>query len=238
MALGKTKIIAGAIGIIILSIGVFVYLNFGSLITRTAEKIATNALGVNVNISSIHVNLKDKQVTVNSLKIANPPGYKNPYIITADEIAIKLNTASKKLIDFDEINVKGSVVYLEINDKGMNVDDLKKLANRKEQRESVGSEQIRVIIKHMLIDASTIKPTVSFMNKDIGDISLPALKFSNIGQGKGVEAGEAVTQVLTYYLSAIEKEVRKSEIAGQIPGYGDAQRVLDKATEGLKGLFK
>jgi len=219
--------------------GGYLYLNFGSMITRTAETIASNALGVTVNIGSITVSLSDKKVTVNTLEIANPPGYSKPYAMTADKILIGLNTASKQLIDFKDIVVKGSVVNLEVNEKGMNLHDLKRLAARKEQKESVGSEQVRVIVEHMVIDASVINPSITLIPREIQPIRMPAITFSGIGKGSGMNADDAIVQVLTKYLSAIEEAARDGGMLNGLPGgLGDVKKTLDDAAGGLQKLFK
>lgn len=228
-----------AVLVVLAAGGVYLYMNFGSLLTRTAEKIASNALGVSVDIGSINVSLQDKKVTVNTLEIGNPPGYKTPYAVKADSIAIGLNTASKELIDFKDIQVKGSVVNLEVNEKGsMNLNDLKTLANQKKQTESVGSEAIRVIVKHMVIDASTIKPTISLLDKDIDPITLPALTFNNIGSGSGIPVKDAIVQVMTKYLNEAQGAARRSGALAGVPGFDGVTKVIDDAKDSLKKLFQ
>ena len=236
----KKKIVLGAVAAVVLGAGVFLYLNFADILVRTTEKIASNALGVGVHIGSIDVSLSDKKVIVNAIKVNNPPGYKSPYIITTDKVEIALNTASRELIDFKDINVTGSTVYAEVNEKGMNLVDLKKLATAKKQKEAAGSEAIRVIVKHMVIDSSVIKPRVSFLDREIGDIRMPPLTLSNIGQGGGVNAGTAITNVMVKYLSAAEKQVRKEGLLKgvEVPGLDDARKTLNKEADKLKGLFQ
>jgi hypothetical protein len=218
--------------------GVYLYMNLGGLITRTAEKIASDALGVRVNIGNINVSLQDKKVTVNRLEISNPPGYRETNAMTAEKIIIALNTASKKLVDFKDVQVIGSVVNLEVNEKGMNLNDLKNLANRKKQKESVGSEQVRVIVQHMVVAASVINPSITLLNRDIQPLHMPAIKLSGIGQGGGVNADVAIVKVLTQYLNAVEREARESGMLNDMPGIGDVKRTLDDAAGGLKKLFQ
>ncbi|MBN8543127.1 MAG: hypothetical protein J0M34_02575 [Alphaproteobacteria bacterium] len=223
--------------VLVIGVGAYLYLNLGAMVTQTAEKIASGALGVAVNIGSVDVSLSDKKVTVNTIEIANPTGYSKPHAVTAKSIAIGLNTASKQLIDFKDILVKGSVVNLEMNEKGMNLVDLKNLANSKKQKESVGSEQVRVIVQHMVIDASTINPSVSFLKHDIKPITMPAITFSNIGKGGGVKAGDAISHILIKYLSAIEKTARDSGALGDIPILDKIGKNVDDVAKGLKDLF-
>jgi hypothetical protein len=217
--------------------GIFVYLNFANWAKNLSEKIASDALGVKVQISSLHISLKDKTVSVNNLRIHNPRGYKNPHAMTTDLIKISLNTASKELIDFKDIKVSGSTIYLEVTEKGNNLSDLKKLTAAKSQKESAGSEQVRVIIKRMTIGASTLKPSVTLLGGALGNIDIPAVSLSNIGQtDNGVLAKEAITQILTKYMSVAES---KAQRAGLLKGIeGNVQKTIKDTENKVKNIGK
>lgn len=225
--------------VLLLAIAGYLYFNLGGFITRTAEKIASDALGVKVNIGRIEVSLSDMRAMVHSLKISNPPGYRKPYAMTAERILIGLNAASKQLIDFKDIEVKGSVVNLEINEKGMNLADLKTLAAGKEQKESVGSEQVRVIIKHMVIEASVINTSITMLDRDVAPLRLPAMAFNNIGSGSGMPAGSAVEQVFSKYLSAVISAAQQNGLLdSMLPSLNDTKGTLDNTAKKLNKLFR
>ncbi|MEM6781620.1 MAG: hypothetical protein AAF569_07130 [Pseudomonadota bacterium] len=230
------KFIFMVLGLVILMGGIFVYLNFGDLTKRAAERIASNALGVTVKISSLDISLTDKKVTVNGLKIGNPPGYKKPYAMTSERINIGLNTASKELIDFKNIQVEGSVVNLEVTEKGTNLNDLKKLAQAKPQKESMGSETIRVIVQNMVIGASTLNPSVTLLGGDLGTINIPSVRLSGIGRKEnGVLARDAITQIITKYMSVAEKEANQ---AGYLKGVTKEVEKIEKVVDDVKKDFK
>jgi len=209
---------------------VFLYLNFGNLAKGITERIASDALGVKVRISSLDVSLADKKVFVNGLTIANPPGYKNAHAITVEKISIGLNNATKELIDFDDIQVEGSVVNLEVTPNGNNLTDLKNLAAAKPQKESVGSEQIRVIVQKMVIGASTLNPSVTLYDGSLGSIQIPAISLSGLGQREnGILAKDAITQVITKYLSAAQS---KANNAGFMKGKEEIEKMLKGSMDG------
>lgn len=238
--MSKTKIILIAVTTLVFAGGVYLYMNFNSMITRQAERIASDALGVRVNIGSIDISLSDKVATVNTIEIGNPKGYKKDNAITADSIRIGLNSAATDLIDFNDITVKGSVVNLEVNENGMNLLDLKNLAQSKKQTDTAGSETVRVIVKKMVIEASTINPSVTFLDRDITSITMPAIHFSNLGQGGGMEAGDAIVKVITKYINETVQQARQSgALTGvKIPGTDDVKKLMDDAKEGIKSLFQ
>ena len=226
------------LGVIVIG-GIFVYLNFADLAKRAAEKIASNALGVDVAISSLDISLKDKKAVLSGLRIDNPPGYKKPYIITADRINIGLKTASKELIDFDDISVDGVVVNFEATPNGTNLTDLKKLTQAKEQRESVGSEQVRVIVRKMVVNTSTLNPSVTLLNKDIGSISIPPVHISGIGtKTNGALAKDAVSQILVQYLGAAERASSQAGLLNADSIKSNFGEAVDDATKDIKKDIK
>lgn len=243
------KFIGGLISVLVLLLvagGIFVYLNFGGLAKTLAERIATDALGVKVNIGSLDISLENRTAVVNNLTIANPPGYDGRHAMTAEKIVIGLNTASKQLIDFNDIDVIGSVVNLEVTPNGTNLTDLKELAMQKKQRESVGSEAIRVIVRKMAIGASTLNPRVTLLpGQDLGSIKIPAINLSGIGEKEnGVLAKEAIIQVITKYIGVAQREANKAGMFKGLPT-DELQKIqgglVEKAkddVEKLKGDIK
>ena len=233
------KIFFSLLGLLIVAAGIFLYLNFGNLAKNTAEKIASNALGVKVTISSLNVSLKEKRVTINGVKIANPPKFKNRHIITANNIIIGLNTASRELIDFKDIRVNGTVVNLEVTERGTNLSALKKLIEQKKQKQSAGSEQVRVIVRNMMINESTINPSVTLLNTDIGSIKLPSVRVSGIGQrDNGVLAEDAVRQIMVKYLKSAENQIRREGLLGNVDAVvKEVEDAVDDVKNTLKGLF-
>lgn len=231
-----TKKILSIFALLLIAVGVFVFLNFNNLAKSAAEKIASDALGVKVRIASLNISLADKEASVNGLRISNPPGYKKAHAITSDKITIGLNTASKQLIDFKNIKVEGTTVNLEVTEKGTNLTDLKNLAAKKPQKKSVGSEQIRVIVRNMVIGTSTLNSSVNLLGIDMAPIKIPPVRLSNIGQReKGVLAKDAITQIITKYIKTSQKEANK---AGMLKGLNDVSDNIGEAVDDLKTDFK
>lgn len=235
LSASKKSLALIAVLAIVLAGGIFVYMNFGGILTRTAERIASNALGVPVDIGSIRLSVSDRTAIVSSVDIGNPPGYTQKHAIEVNEVHIALNAASKELIDVKDVAVRGSVVNVEINENGINLKDLQNLANRKKQKESAGSEQIRVIVEKMAVEASTINVTSSFLGRHIDPITMPPVTISRIGSGNaGVSADEALARIIGKYLGAAQSEVSRQ---GLMQGL-DKEGIIDEAKEKLKSLFE
>ena len=252
MALAK-NLIGGLFSVILLLViagGVFIYLNFGGLAKSLAEKIASDALGVKVAISSLDISLEKRTAAVNGLKISNPPGYEGRYAMTAEKIIIGLNTASKQMIDFNDINVVDSVVNLEVTPNGTNLTDLKELAMQRKQKESVGSEAVRVIVRKMAIGASTLNPRVTLLpGQDLGSIKIPAINLSGIGEKEnGILAKEAIVQVVTKYIGVAQREANQAGLMKGLPAdelkkiqgglVEKAKDDVEKLKGDIKNIFK
>lgn len=243
------KILGISIFVLFVVTGTYLYFNFNNIALRTTETIATNALGVDVKIGSLDVALLDKRVTVANIKIANPEGYKGNYIIEIGQIDIGLNSVSSSLIDFKNIDVTEPVINVEINDKGMNVMDLKNQlssgGNASENSSSGGDagESIKVTIDSAEIKTTTINASVAFLDKNIASFTMPSMKFTDIGKGENTSAGDAMTQILKKYTAKIQEHVVKNNaLSGvDIPGISDVNKVVNDAignvTNKLKGLF-
>lgn len=241
------KAILFLLGGALLCAAVFLYMNFNNMALRTSEKIASSALGVQVKIGTMDIALTDKKVTVGDIMIANPQGYKGSYIMEVGQIDIGLKTASSDFIDFNNIDVSDSVVNVEINESGANIVDFKRMldAPENEGKPSTSAEEaIKVIVEKAAINSSTIKVDVSFLNKEVPSLTMPAVRFNNLGKGGGgIEAEAAMTQIFSRYLGEVRREVAKHDaIEGLgIPGISDAKSVIDAAvddvTNTIKGLF-
>ena len=88
MALAK-NIFGGIFSVIVLLIiaaGIFLYFNFGGIAKTLAQKIASDALGVSVRMTSLDISLEERTAVVNNLRISNPPGYDGAHAMTAEKI--------------------------------------------------------------------------------------------------------------------------------------------------------
>ncbi|HBR69109.1 MAG TPA: hypothetical protein DEA55_07025 [Rhodospirillaceae bacterium] len=188
--------------------GVLLYMNFGDIAKKIAQKIASETLGVTVSIGKIDVALKEKTVTVSKVKVGNPEGYKGPHAATIETIYLKADTLSQALLRFNDISVTGSEVYLEVRETGTNLTDIKKTVNAKAAKGDKAAQQIKVIIERMKIEEMRVHPSVLLAGiGDMQPITLPPIKLNGIGvKENGVLAREAIGQIW----QSISSEVSKS----------------------------
>lgn len=257
---GSVKKIIAAVAVLIIIGVVVLYMNMGSIAKTMAEKVGSETLGVKVSIGSIDINLKEKSVAVHSISIANPEGYSEPNAMTVELVNVDMDSFSKELLVFDDVTVKGAELFLEVNERGTNLSDLQNnLGNDRkdstDNKESEGGcEAPKVILKNFLFSGAQLHPKVTFVGANMSDINVPDIKLTGIGEKEnGVLAREAIAQIWSKISSA---SVNASASAGMLEGISaeglkdlpasiklpqdlsiDTDDALDKASEGLKGLF-
>ena len=232
------KLLLRGIAAILVAGGIYMYQNLGGAVTRATERIASEALGVPVDIGSIRLALAKKKVTVRGIKVSNPAGFRQPYVVTAESVDITLGSFSQEEINFKDITVKGSAVNLELNENGLNVLALKDLMGRKEQKQKAANETVKVVIDRMLISATKIHPSVTLFSDKVGVIDMPPLTLNGIGRGRSVTAGDAIVQIMDQYLALVARQARGSGILKNAPSAQDIQNGADSVVKSVGGLLK
>ena len=258
MVINKSAITFGSLAFALLfGGGVFLFTNLGSLAKTASERIASDVLGVAVRIESMDVSLQDKKVTLRGLKIANPPGFQKPNILTVDDIAIVLGKASASRLEFDQIKVSGTQVFVEVQNAGTNLSTIqsnvknsakKKAAQPKAADNNAQSseanatgqadtpkEPLKVIIRDLNIGDITLYPSTTLVPLDVGTITVPAVRLSGIGaRENGIVARDAIAQIWNTLASRLSKSALQ---AGFFEGLSsDALKDLGAATvKKLKG---
>lgn len=233
----------------------YVLYNLNTLAKPISERIASKAIGTRVSIGDMDIALKDKKVTVSNIRIKNPPGYKKPNAITIDAIAITLTSAGKDLVNFKDIQVRGTNAYLEVTPNGTNLQDLQKRMQAAKQ--SKAPSAIKVIIDRIATSKATLHPSVTLLGEqNLKPIAIPSLTLRGIGRKQnGVLAEDAVKQIMTPLLKSLSKSAGnagfyKGLSADTLKDLGQSQlntvkdKVskelgvnVDEVTKGLKGLF-
>lgn len=238
--------------------GAYVVMNLGSLAHTTAERIASDALGVDVNIGKLDISLQNKNATVTNLRISNPPGFQKPHALSVEKISVTLDTVTRELVGFKDITVQGTNVNVEVTQNGTNLQAIRKgmpkthtnAANDNQQDEQEKAPPLKVIVQRLAVTEASVNPSVTLLqDQDLKGVTVPNIVLTGIGEKEnGILAREAVAQIWTqlsarfskaaasagFYegLSADKlKELGVSTIKNRISN--EVEKVGDK----LKGLF-
>lgn len=246
--------------------GVYLMMNMDSLAKNLTEKIASDALGVAVNVGTMDINLQERSVSVGGLTIANPEGFEKPHALSISTINVALDSISQKLIHFKNIDVKGTNVFLEVQPNGTNLLAIhkgmtKKSADKKQntkekkttEQSPANAKNIKVIIDQFAFASAQLDPTITLVStQDLQPIEVPAITLSNIGtKENGVLAHEAITQIWTHLNTQFSDSANSAGFYNGLAGdalkdlvgnntteiQNRIQNELHKVGEKLKSLF-
>jgi len=233
--------------------GIYLFLNLGSIAKNLTEEYATRTLGVDVSIGRMDVSLQNRTIDVSNVKIDNPDGYKAPHAVTVKSIHIQAGSLGSKLLEFQEVSVAGTDVYLEIKPNATNLTDIRKNLNENVGASpSDGEKAVKVILDKLLLNG-TIHPDITFLDKKLEPFVMPSIQLSGIGRGEnGVLVGNAISQVWkAISRESIRAANKQGVLAGvdvsvlQDAGIGDVTIIkdninhqVDKITNSIKGMLE
>lgn len=229
--------------------GLYLYMNFGAIATRMAETVATQTLGVDVNIGAVRVSLQDKKVEVTNIQIANPPGYKAPHAMTIGLMSIQAETLSQELLNFSNASMKNMHINLEVTPTGTNLTDIRdqiKIPGREAQAAQDQKTLTKVILREFAAEGGTITPSIAMLDVQPKTFDIPAVHLSGIGEAEnGVLAQQAISQI---FQALANQSIKAAHTQGLLEGMnGDALKAIgvgkvDQIKETIrnkvKGLFE
>lgn len=212
MAKAIIKFLIFMLAFLFLGAGIWLYINLDQIGKIVAERVASDAMGVDVTIGSLDVGVQDKRIEVRDVRIDNPAGYDKPHIITVDALEIQAGDLSRELVEFDDITASGTNVYVEVKSGTTNLhalrDQVDGIAQKREveaaqtgsaaaQTKVDASETIKVILRKLSLSGATIHPSVTLIDsQDLRPLDLGTITLSGIGtRENGVLAKDAVSQI-------------------------------------------
>jgi len=242
--------------------GAYLYMNLGSITKVITERLASDALGVGVTISTLDIDVQNKIIDVGDIRIKNPDGYAKPYVMSIDSIRVQAQTLSKDLLNFQDITVTGTDVYVEVKEGSTNLHTLRdQVANIAAQRKAEkpveskeGETPVKVIIQNFLLDRAALYPSVTLIQEqDLQPVTIPPIRLTGIGEREnGVLVQDAVAQIARHLMKEFNNAAAQSGFlagmsADTLRDMGLSQvdavktRVLDEIDNvggRLKGMFE
>ena len=245
--------------------GVYVITQLNKLAKPYAERIASEAMGVNVTIGSLDVFLKERRAMASDIRIANPAGFIKPYAITIKNADVTLTSVAPKFVDFTEIDASGVDIYAEVQNNTTNIHELQKLvkakqvlrdaemAENKDANTSEEDQPLNVIVRHVAMSSGQLHPSVVlFSDEDLKPVKLKPIVVRDVGLNEGgIPAREATSQISKKVLSSLTNQALDSgfyeglsaealrEIGlSQVDQLSkDLKKDINKIGEGLKSIF-
>jgi len=207
----------------------FITFRVDGMIESRMERAATEALGSKVEVGGVHTNLRDGTLTVDSITVANPPGFENPY-------AVKLN-AVEASVDYESREIKRVVIEnpeFIIEEAGglTNFGQMMKALESDSEpaaSESSGREPV-ITIRHFRIN----KTRAAFESRSLDkytDVKVDAIEMNNL-EGTPSELADLIARKVVGELSSeAGMALLKAQAGKQIDKMGE------KVSGALKGLL-
>lgn len=242
--------------------GAYVATNLGSIALNMSEKIGTKALGVNVDIDTMDISIKELNVNVAGITIANPSGFSNDPAIVIKNINVGLASLAEKLITMKNIDVSGVVVNIEVANQTTNLQTIQKnitaskpkTTTEATQAKEKAADPIKVIIQRFSLDQSTLNPTITLLEtQKLDPVAIPGFQLTGIGEKQnGILAQEAVKQIFSQlienssdaaanagFYQGLSKDALKDLGAAQLDSIkNNLTDEIDNIGNSLKGMFQ
>lgn len=179
------KLLIGLLVVVVLIGGGLYYVvsNLDSIVKNGIESAGTDALGTDVRVDSVAIDLTAGIATLSGFSIANPEGFSNQDMVRFDElsVAIDLGSLRSEVIRITSIRSENPYVFYELQGTQSNIDAVRARFPAQESAPEPTSGPQPVIG----IDAVTINGIQGTLQSDLlstpinvnlGNVNLPAVQ--------------------------------------------------------------
>jgi len=241
------KIVAGAVLVLLATIGFGVYYllsNLDSIVESAIETYGSEATQTAVRVDGVKIKLQDGSGAIRGLTVGNSHGFDAPQAFSLGEISIQigLKSLSEEVTVIEHITVLAPEVFFELNAAGKNnlgalKDNLASGASGKSSssssEKSSGTEP-RLIIRKLLIADGNIHARVVPLDKAY-ELKLPKVELNNLGGKNGATPTQIAEQVLKVLTNQALAEIKKQgldQYKAQLEG--EINKPLEAEQEKLK----
>ncbi len=245
--------------VLLIIIGAFFLLG-DYLIKVGIEKGGSAALGVPVKVGSVHLSILRGLVTIDGLQVANPPGYKNEYLLELNKgkVQVGLGSLLSDTIHVKEINLDGTKLAIEQKGLSSNVKELLNAMPKSKPEEQKKPAEAKAPGKKLVVDKLEITNTEAKLAVIVGggagaNLKLAPIKMENLGADKPLSIAELTSKIFVALIQGVAQQgaglLPDDVVSGmkgglnkitELGGEGGKKAVEEgsKVIEGIKGLFK
>ena len=229
---------------------VAVFLSLNSIVKKGVETVGPQLTKVKITLGGVNISPLSGSGQLSELFVGNPEGFKTPSAIKVGDVKVAVDVGSVfgDTITINSIKITDPEITFEGGLGGNNISKIldnvtastggsAKPADKPEATAKADGKKF--IVKDILVEGAKLHVSLTGFGGQEMTLPLPPLHLQNIGSpGKGVSAGELVTQILTPLLSSVTDAV-KSGISNIGNGTTkEATQQVNKVADGIKGLFK
>jgi len=180
------KLLYIVLALLVLVIGGVVLLvnNLDSLVRRAIEVAGSNALGTEVRVGSVNLDLAGGSATLSDFSIANPEGFSDQDMVRFDELLLALDLASlnTEVLRITSVRSVNPFLHYEMQGTRSNVDALRErfpASATPAESAPAGSEPVIAINSIQIggiqgrLQSDVLRQTVDV---DLGDVQIPPVQ--------------------------------------------------------------
>ena len=225
-----------------------------SIVKTLVHKYGSQVTGTDVNLEGFDLSLKNGEGKIKKITVANPEGYKKPYILSLDGITVKvdLKSLTSDTIIIEKVQIDKPVVTYEMlsltqnnikqlqenikhfTDSGKSASADAKEAQPAEETKEGGK---KVIIKSLTVNNGELQAAANIAgNSPDMSVKLPTIQMNNIGAAKN---GDSITQTITKIFNQILSTASATVVSSNLSNLKDvATENLNNVVGGVKDRVK
>ena len=212
----------GVLIALVLAIVIIVVQSLDRIVKGAREHYGSQILGVEVQVASVSLSLREGRGTIRELRIANPEGYSSANAFTLKEITLGLDLESVQgsPLVIDEVTIRAPEVSYEISADGKsNFDMISANASRYgggSGDTAAESDAQPMLIRKLVFEDGKIHARSSIGKERTLEVPLPALHMSDLGAPSGQQADEIGAQVLTRFTGQVVIAIGRSQVEDRL----------------------
>lgn len=210
--------------------GAAMYMNLGGAVKGLIEREGSAAVGTKVSVGGLDISLPEKSAKMGAFSIENPKGFAGG-LLKARSISIAVGDVTQEVVTLNEVDVEGLQMTYAFGKGGTNFDAVRNNMKASDKTAKSSTPAPKLIIKKLKIRNAELIPAIEGLGNQ--PVTMPDIVLTDVGtKSKPATIREAATQILNRLLSVGSNAALKNKLTAPVT---DA---VDKATKGLKGLFK
>lgn len=220
--------------------------NLDVFVAGLIEDSGTRALGTEVSVTGVQIDLRGARATVSGLTIANPAGWTAPYAFELDRISVALDLQSlnSPVLVLKGVNVDASKVALEIRADGSSnlqtlLDGIDSPAEQA-PAPGEGDDPLRVRIDELTVGGITLDVAVESPEPGGGvdrrEIGLPPIELYRVGGPEGAPPQTIAAAIGAEMIAVVLEEAAREGISRFLERKKDdlQERLSEKLNELIK----
>jgi hypothetical protein len=243
----RRALVAAAVAALLVAAGAALYLwrSLDGIVARSIEGVGTRLLGTEVEVSSVHVDLRHGSASLRGLTVANPRGEglsfsKQPAFRLAEiHVTLEPTSLAAGPIVLREVAVVAPLANLEVTPADVNLLVLKRRLDRAQPGEADAAvaegEPRRFRIERFRFEKGTLRADATAVGREVRELELPGLQLHDLGGAAGATPGELGQRVLGAFLGQVLAQAAKDRISELVEK--ELDRLGDRASDALRSFL-